>query len=87
MIPVDCRVNAGLSGSETETAGTIAADKSADGDSLRITITRPDTAVTATLSRTEALTLLLTAADALGMVVFDPKDAARRTAKARQRRS
>ena len=88
MLPTACRVLAlvpGAAGEPSEAAGSIAVAR-AEGEAVRVTTARPDLEVTAVLSRDEALAVLLAAADALGMVLLDPRDAAKRTAAAMRRR-
>lgn len=86
MTPIPCRVQAIAPETETETAGTLRVERSAESETLRITTTGSTRAVTATLTRDEAIGFLLVAADSLGLVLLDPKDAARRTAKLRRGR-
>ena len=66
-----------------ESVGTIAVERAEDG--IRVVTAAPGVGVAAALSRDEALAVLLAAADSLGMVVLDPRDAARRRAAALKR--
>jgi hypothetical protein len=80
MRPMPCRVRSLAPEPATEAAGTIGIEP-ADGGIVRVTTARPGLVVSAVLSRDEATAFLLAGAEALGMVLLDPRAAARRRAE------
>jgi hypothetical protein len=80
MTPTRCRVQTLTAGAEAEAAGTIEIRWPEGGEALLVKVARPDLEVTATLSRDEAFAFLLAGAEALGMILLDPREAARRHA-------
>ena len=86
VTPTQCRVEGRVEGRVIETAGTIGVERVEGEDALRVTTSGAWVEVAATVSRSDAFALLLAGANALGLVLLDPRDAARRRAENLKRR-
>lgn len=80
MTPTRCRVQSLTAGTRTEAAGTIEIERLEGGKTFLVKTAGRDLEIEAILSRDEAFAFLLAGAEALGMVLLDPREAARRHA-------
>jgi hypothetical protein len=86
MKPTACRVRTRIPGAENETTGTIGIEQPDGGAEFVVKTTRPELEVAAILTRDDVFAFLLAAADALGLILTDPREMARRRAASMKRR-